>query len=162
MQDPVVVLRSFIRQLAYRKNYGDLPKSVIQTYKKAKNEGRNLSYKECRELISELLSLYLFSTIVLDALDECDTEKHSLAETLLDLKANSTRPLRIFISSRPDREYLAELERKSTIKINSDDQLADIKKYLDAKLYSTPLFKSLPINIRRLVEKTFKTHNGGM
>ncbi|QYT01464.1 ANK_REP_REGION domain-containing protein [Trichoderma simmonsii] len=162
MQDPVVVLRSFVRQLAYRQNYGDVPKSVIQTYKKAKNEGRNLSYKECRELISELLSLYLFATIVLDALDECDTEKHSLAETLLDLKANSTTPLRIFISSRPDRGYLAELERKSTIKINSDDQLADIKKYLHEKLYSTPLFKSRPMNIRRLVEKTFKTHNGGM
>ncbi|OPB42501.1 hypothetical protein A0O28_0036180 [Trichoderma guizhouense] len=162
MQDPVVVLRSFVRQLAYRKNYGDVPKSIIQTYKKAKNEGRNLSYKECRELISELLSLYLFSTIVLDALDECDTEKHSLVETLLDLKANSTRPLRIFISSRPDREYLGELERKSTFKINSDDQLADIKKYLDTKLYSTPLFQSRPLNIKKMVKKTFKTHNGGM
>ncbi|KAM6480265.1 hypothetical protein HDV62DRAFT_398835 [Trichoderma sp. SZMC 28011] len=161
-RDPLVVLRSFVRQLADREYYDDVPKSLNQAYEKAKKEGRGFSYKECEMLILDLLNLYPRTTIVLDALDESDTEKYILADTLVKLIRKAKYSVRLFVSSRPDREYLRAFEGMRIITINSDDQQIDIGKYLNAKLYSTPSFQSRPTEIQEMIRAAFTSRNCGM
>ncbi|PNP50762.1 hypothetical protein THARTR1_08383 [Trichoderma harzianum] len=162
MRDPLVVLRSFVRQLADRNDYDDVPKSLVQAYEKAKKEKRGLSYKECETLILDLLGLYARTTIVLDALDESDTEKYIIADTLVELIRKAKDPVRLFVSSRPDREYLKAFDGMRIITLNSDDQQIDIGRYLNAKLYSTPSFQSRPTEIQKLIRGVFTSRNCGM
>ncbi|KAK0766996.1 hypothetical protein N5P37_000726 [Trichoderma harzianum] len=161
-RDPLVVLRSFVRQLADGEYFDEVPKSLNQAYEKAKKEKRGLSYKECEILILDLLSLYPRTTIVLDALDESDTEKYILANTLVELIRKAKDPVRLFVSSRPDREYLRAFEGMRIITINSDDQQIDIGKYLNAKLYSTPSFQSHPTEIQEMIRAAFTSRKCGM
>ncbi|KAK4067115.1 uncharacterized protein Triagg1_7843 [Trichoderma aggressivum f. europaeum] len=162
MQDPVVVLRSFVRQLCYRDDYEHVQENIIQICQAAEKEQRKLDHKECSELILGLLSLYSKTTIIFDALDESDTEENGLAQTIVDLVAKATKPVKVFVSSRPGREYLGAFDATPTITINSDDQQVDIEKFLDIKLYSTVSFQRRQKEIQELIRETFTSRNGGM
>ncbi|KAL7937399.1 hypothetical protein V8C35DRAFT_180110 [Trichoderma chlorosporum] len=163
MQDPLTVLRSFVRQLSYKAyNYDRIQTKVIQMCEIAKREGRDISYKDCTELILDSLNLYSRTTIILDALDESDVMSYNLAEILVDLVAKATKPVKVFISSRPGREYLEAFETESTITVDSGSQQGDIEKYLDEALYSTKFFKKRQRDTQELIKETFASRNGGM
>ncbi|RFU76861.1 pfs, nacht and ankyrin domain [Trichoderma arundinaceum] len=163
MQDPLIALRSLVRQLSYKAcDYDHIQSSVIQRCDLAKKEGRDLSYRDCTELILESLNLYSKTTIILDALDESDITTYNLAETLIDLMEKATRPVKVFISSRPDREYLEAFEARSTITVDSSNQKGDIEKFLDKELYSTTFFKKRQAKIQDKIQETFRSQKGGM
>lgn len=163
MQDPLIVLRSFVRQLSYKaNNYSYIQSNVIQRCEKAKQEGRGLSYTDCKELILESMNLYSKTTIILDALDESDISSYNLAEIVIDMLDKARKPVKIFISSRPDREFLEAFEARATIMVNSSSQQGDIEKYLDEALYSTKFFKKRRIEIQEVIRETFSSRNGGM
>ncbi|KAK1251159.1 hypothetical protein MKX07_005714 [Trichoderma sp. CBMAI-0711] len=102
------------------------------------------------------------TTIILDALDESDITTYNLAEILIDLVEKAVKPVKLFISSRPDREYMDAFDTKSTIAIDSSIQRGDIDKYLQEQLYSTKLFKDRQEEIQGLIRETFASRNGGM
>jgi hypothetical protein len=163
MQDPLIILRSFVRQLSYRAyNYDYIQSNLIRRCEKAKKEGRNLNYLDCKELILESMNLYAKTTIILDALDESDIMSYNLAEILINMMDKATKPVKIFISSRPDREYLEAFEERSTITVNSSNQQGDIEIYLNEALYSTKFFKKRQEEIQELIKETFRSRNGGM
>ncbi|UKZ63692.1 uncharacterized protein TrAtP1_004917 [Trichoderma atroviride] len=163
MQDPLVVLRSFVRQLSYKaNNYSYIQNNVIQKCEKAKQEGRSLSYTDCKELILESMNLYSKTTIILDALDESDISYYNLAEIFINMLDKARNPVKIFISSRPDREFLNAFEDRATIMVNSSNQQGDIEKYLDEALYSTRFFRKRRLEIQNMIKETFSTRNGGM
>jgi hypothetical protein len=163
MQDPLIVLRSFVRQLSYKANrYNYIQRNVVQRCEMAKKEGRSLSYTDCKELILESINLYSKTTIILDALDESDISSYNLAEIMIDFLNKSRKPVKIFISSRPDREFLEAFETKATISVNSSNQQGDIDKYLVEVLYSTKSFKKRQADIQRVIKETFSSRNGGM
>ncbi|KAH6610154.1 hypothetical protein Trco_000174 [Trichoderma cornu-damae] len=146
MQDPLVILRSFVRQLSYRAcDYERIQSSLIR-----------------RELILESLNLYSKTTIILDALDESDIRSYNLAEILIDMMEKAEKPVKIFISSRPDRGYLKAFEATCTITVDSSSQQGDIEKFLHEQLYSKPFFLQQREEIRIMIEETFRLHNGGM
>ncbi|KAL7912712.1 hypothetical protein GGI35DRAFT_491185 [Trichoderma velutinum] len=163
MQDPLIILRSFVRQLLYKAyGYDSVQESVRERCEKARIEGRDLDEKDCTELISDSLNLFSKTTIFLDALDESDTETFNLAQILVDLVAKAVKPVKVFVSSRPDREYLRAFEEKSTITIDSNDQQIDIGKFLDENLYFTPSFQTRQKETQELIRETFTSRNGGM
>ncbi|KAM0456202.1 hypothetical protein ACHAPV_007450 [Trichoderma viride] len=163
MQDPLVVLRSFVRQLSYKaNNYSYVQSNVIQKCEKAKQEGRSLSYTDCKELILESMNLYSKTTIILDALDESDISSYNLAEIVIGMLDKARNPVKIFISSRPDREFLRAFDDRATIMINSSSQEGDIEKYLDEALYSTNFFEKRRKEVQDMIKETFRTRNGGM
>lgn len=163
MQDPLVVLRSFVRQLSYKAySHSSIQSSVIQRCNMAKREGRSLSYTECKELILESMNLYSKTTIILDALDESDITSYNLAEIVIDMMDKARKPVKIFISSRPDREFLEAFEAKATIMVNSSKQQGDIEKYLADALYSTKFFEKRQPAIQEVIKETFSSRNGGM
>lgn len=163
MLDPLIVLRSFVRQLSYKAyHYDRIQTSVIRKCELAKQEGRDLSYKDCKELILISLNLYPKTTLILDALDESDISTYNLAEILIDLMGKATKPVKVFISSRPDREYFKVLEDKYIITVNSDSQQGDIEKFLHETLYSESVFKNRKAEIQEIIKETFRSRNGGM
>lgn len=163
MQDPLVVLRSFVRQLSYKaNNYSYIQSNVIQKCEKAKQEGRNLSYSDCKELILESMNLYSKTTIILDALDESDISFYNLAEIVIDMLDKARKPVKIFISSRPDREFLKAFEARATIMVDSSNQQGDIEKYLHETLYSTKFFERRRKEVQGMIKETFSTRNDGM
>ncbi|KAH0494412.1 hypothetical protein TgHK011_001032 [Trichoderma gracile] len=163
MQDPLTVLRSLARQLSYKAfNYGRIQKKVIQRYETARHEGRDFGNRDCRELILDSLNLYPRTTIILDALDESDITTYNLAEILLELVGEATKPVKLFVSSRPDREYMDTFDTKSTIMVDGSNQRGDIEKFLQEKLYSTRFFKNRRLEIQQLIQDTFTTGSGGM
>jgi hypothetical protein len=68
-------------------------------------------------------------------LDECDEDSRGdLINTLDYLLANSTRPLKVFVSSRPVSEITSRFFTRPSIEIDAKDNEEDIKKFIDEKL----------------------------
>ncbi|KAM0473025.1 hypothetical protein ACHAPX_008390 [Trichoderma viride] len=165
MQEPIVVLRSFVRQLSGKAfdNSDEIQSSLVQKCAEAKRNGRELSYKDCEELILESLNVYSKITIILDALDESDIRTYNLAKALIQITEKSKRPVKVFISSRPDREYLEEvIKDKFLITVDASNQHDDIQKYLEDKLYSTKRFQRREKEIQDEIKGIFETKGSGM
>ncbi|KAL7929849.1 hypothetical protein V8C35DRAFT_172664 [Trichoderma chlorosporum] len=164
MQDPIVVLRSFVRQLSGRAfdELDLIQSSLVQACEIAKREGRELGYKDCTDLILESLNLYSKSTIILDALDETDITTYNLCTILIEIMEKSKRPIKIFISTRPDRAYLKAFENKSVIALDANNQQTDIEMFLSEKLYSTKSFQERSGEIQAVIKDIFKTRSCGM
>ncbi|KAF3066794.1 hypothetical protein CFAM422_008949 [Trichoderma lentiforme] len=164
MQDPIVVLRSFVRQLA-GKAFGEpglIQSSLAQKCKAAKREGRELGYKDCKTLILESLNLYSKTTIILDALDESDITTHNLCTILIEMMEESRRPVKIFISTRPDRKYLEAFRDKHIITLDASNQQEDIERFLEQKLYSTESFTERSQEAQDEIKHVFATRSCGM
>lgn len=165
MQQPIVVLRSFVRQLSGKAfgNPDEIQSSLVQKCAEAKNGGRELSYKDCEELILESFNVYSKTTIVLDALDESDIGTYNLAKHLIQMVEKSGQTVKIFISSRPDREYLEEVfKEKILITVDAGNQHGDIQKYLEDKLYSTERFQRREQGMQDEIKRIFNTKGSGM
>lgn len=164
MQDPIVVLRSFVRQLA-GKAFGEpgiIQSSLAQKCKAAKREGRELVYKDCKDLIMESLNLYSKTTIILDALDESDITTHNLCTVLIEMMEESKRPVKIFVSTRPDRKYLKAFRDKHIITLDASNQQGDIERFLEEKLYSTESFMERSQEAQDEIKHVFATRSCGM
>ncbi|KAL2783157.1 ankyrin repeat-containing domain protein [Aspergillus keveii] len=133
---PQSILQSFVRQLSTNANN---PESVQiklrETVKEAREKGTNFRVQQCMEQILASLDIYAKSTLVIDALDECDPEtRDELIEALNSFIQDSEKPVKIFISSRPDPAIASELEGSPNVGIQAGDNQDDIKKYLDIEL----------------------------
>ena len=160
--DPSVVLRSFVRQLLCVANDLDnVQTEVIEQCAWAKRDGLSgLSYETCKDLILKSINLYPKTTLVLDAFDESDKSTNNLVDTLIELIERSTRPVKIFISSRTGRGVTKSFEKMPTIIVNVEKNL-DIEKLL-VNLRSEEWFSSLPENIRLDISETLATRNRGV
>ncbi|KXG50107.1 uncharacterized protein PGRI_060740 [Penicillium griseofulvum] len=133
---PQSILQSFVRQLSTNANN---PESVQINLRDAVNtardKGTNFRLQQCKEQILVSLNVYTKSTLVIDALDECDPDtRDELVEALSSFIQDAENPVRIFISSRPDPEIATELQRSPNIGIQAGDNQDDIQKYLDVEL----------------------------
>ncbi|KAJ0419784.1 ankyrin repeat-containing domain protein [Aspergillus carlsbadensis] len=133
---PESILQSFVRQLS---NNASNPESVQiklrDAVKEAREKGTNFRFQQCKEQILASLDLYAKSTLVIDALDECDPDnRDELIEALNWFVQDSKKPVKIFISSRPDPAITNGLEGSPTIGIQAGDNQDDIRKYLDIEL----------------------------
>lgn len=74
-------------------------------YQKRKNGSGKLKAEESQTALADLFRLYPQITLVVDALDECDKKSRSDFIGILDkLIAESSKPVKILISSRRDRD----------------------------------------------------------
>jgi len=72
---------------------------------------------------------------VLDALDECEPDpRDRLVETIEFLLANSKRPVKVFISSRPDRDIRNRFLNKPNIEIQARHNEEDIRRFVDERI----------------------------
>ena len=132
------ILRNFVRQLSTLRNTNAIPISTVAIYKENLRTGfasGKLKSKECHAILADLFEIYSQITIVLDALDECDRKTRLDFMHILDeLIAQSSKPIKILISSRRDRDIRYHLKDCSNLEIRATDNRDDIAMYVNHEI----------------------------
>ena len=136
--DPEAILRSLVRQMSCLRPGGALFQPVRESYDARKKEGfaaGSLDSHECTALILEMTKDRLMTTIVIDALDECDSEKRDvLLEALSSIVTDSTGLVKLFISSRDDRDIVLHLGECPNLKIQASHNQSDITRFVNSEV----------------------------
>lgn len=135
--DPAAILSSIVRQLSCTEPGLPLLPPIIEIYER-KGQGfdsQGLQIEECRDLITRLIEHYPVTTIVIDALDECNLEKR---EMLLDaieslLQDSSLGLLKVFLSSRDDQDISCTLREYPNLDLVPSRNSADIEAFVRAE-----------------------------
>lgn len=140
-RDPASIARSLVKQLCLRtpgvESSPSCPKAVLALYRdREKNADlqRTLSIVECTDLLVELSTGFLRTTIIVDALDECDSETRSQLCDLLALVVSSSNRVKVFITSRDEGDLRAKFEESPNVYIQERDNSGDINCYIEAEI----------------------------
>ncbi|KAH7310162.1 hypothetical protein BKA65DRAFT_559174 [Rhexocercosporidium sp. MPI-PUGE-AT-0058] len=132
--NPDVIMASIARQLSSTEPGCPLLPPTVAAYKKRETEGfasGSLSIDESCALIIQLAKQFPISTIVIDALDECDPEKRAdLLEALESILRKSTSLVKIFVSSRDDQDIVWHLRSYPNLELSSDKNKDDIISFI--------------------------------
>ncbi|GIJ81561.1 hypothetical protein Asppvi_000060 [Aspergillus pseudoviridinutans] len=150
---PLSILQSFVRQLSTTASNPEVMQAKLrESCKKARENGTNFRLEQCKEQILASLNIYPRTTLVIDALDECDPDsRYKLIQALQSFLSESNKVVRIFIASRPDPKIEYQLESRPNVCIQADDNLNDIEKFLQEELdrlsKTAPLLKTMESKI---------------
>lgn len=126
-----MIIASLARQLSSLEPGTPLLDDAVQEFKKREDEAfasGHMDLEESVELINNLRDHYPTTTIVIDALDECDPERRGdFLEALESILKNSTNLVKIFISSRDDKDIVDHLRNYPNLSISSDKNTQDIQ-----------------------------------
>lgn len=136
--DPEVIMRTIVKQLSSPEGGPGLAlrKEVIAVYEARREAGflpDSLSSEESLRLIHLLIDTYQQTTIVIDALDECDPMKRRRFLDSLEIITNSHSTgslVKIFVSSRDDNDIVRRLNNVSNIWIEAKDNQQDIQMFV--------------------------------
>lgn len=135
-QDPISVLRSLVRQLSTTRIGDAIQPALLELYHQKQRKGfasNTLDMEECVSLLQKYVRIYPQTTLVLDALDELDHRTRKQLITALDsLVGHSSRPIKIFVSSRPDTDIRYRFETGPHVCIQATDNQNDIAMFIDA------------------------------
>lgn len=160
---PLSVLRSYVRQLS---TTVDSPKSCVRKGLRErcldlKIKGSELGLTDCREQLLQSVRLYHSTTIVLDALDECEPDSRSQIIETIDGLVTSGNTVHIFISSRPDRDIRTIFVGTPYIKIQATDNQGDIEKFVREEIRKHGNWGGMSQTLRNdIVEVLFNKSQG--
>lgn len=136
-QDPNAILAAIVKQLARPKDGLPLHEAVVKEYKLREEDGFSkgaLQLEKSRDIIIDLANFYRCTTIILDALDECDKHKRGeLIEAFRHIIKKASNLVRILISSRDDDDISYELSRTTDLRVKATDN-RDIEQYVNAEV----------------------------
>ncbi|KAM5354438.1 hypothetical protein ACJ41O_001087 [Fusarium nematophilum] len=158
------ILRSYIRQLSVTPRH---PESIHQApynlYEKGGNIQAGITADDCKKMLVEIVNTYPRTTLVLDALDECDEEtRQDLIGVFGYLIDHSERVLKIFIASRPEhdiREHMKVFE--PVAHIDTTDNRGDIKKFVRQRISKHTAW-TISEEMKIKVEETLVEKGNGM
>jgi hypothetical protein len=134
---PEAIIASIVRQLSSLQPGLPLLAPIITAYMKKEAEGfasGTLQIHESCALIVQLVEYYPLTTIVIDALDECDPERRAdLLEALEAILRDSSHLVKIFVSSRGDQDIVCHLQGYPNLEIASDRNMDDIVLFVRAE-----------------------------
>ena len=137
---PDKILASIARQLSSLQPGHPLLPPTVAAYKKREMEGfasGSLDIDESRLLILQLIEYYSLTTIVIDALDECDPERRTdLLETLRVVLQESSSLVKIFVSSRDDQDIVLHLRDYPNLELSSEKNKEDISLFVTTETYN--------------------------
>lgn len=160
--EPKEILRNIIRQLASGpwKDHATntaVHKSVHALWLKDRGRGILSTFAEWEACLLELIDTYPRTTIVLDALDECETQqRQDLINLLVKLAARNsdTGPVKIFVSARPEDDIRRHLEKSYLIRTQEEHNAGDIALFVRAKLAEHRRWSKFPQDFQNeMVEK---------
>jgi hypothetical protein len=166
---PPAALCSLVRQLSVSVNDRALPHALAQLYRSKKQQQRELA-EDClheadaAQLLRQLAEVFPQTTLVLDALDECDAETRlSLVKLLDELVHSAGRPVKIFISSRLDQDIRQRYESGPNVAIRAVDNQDDISRYVEAKMADRPDWSGkMSSGLREEIVQTLADKSEGM
>jgi hypothetical protein len=163
-----MILSSFVKQLSTSQNGDAIQPSLVRLYSEKEKTGfasRQISIEESEKVLLELVNIYPQTTLVLDALDECDKRTRGrLIEILDGLLEQSSKPIKIFISSRPDQDIRDRFDSGPNVGIQATDNQGDISTFVDSKIGKSPekWRKRISADLRRDIRKTLVEKSNGM
>ena len=117
----------------------------------------------CKELLLEFINLYPKTTLILDALDECDKGKRSALVEIFDyFLANASRPVKIFISSRPDSDIKDRFKSRANIEIQAIDNHNDIATFVENEIIKHPRWNKISPALQDQIIDTLQKRSQGM
>ncbi|OCL01702.1 hypothetical protein AOQ84DRAFT_306174, partial [Glonium stellatum] len=163
-RDPLSVLRSFVRQLSNKANdENSVQNDLYSLYKKLQSKATELTLTRCKELISCFVNLYPKTTLVLDALDECDrSNRNFLVQIFEDLLSNAERPVKIFISSRPDGDIRERFKTRANIEIQATDNQEDIATFVKSEIINHQRWSRISPKLQIKIVETLLMRSQGM
>jgi ankyrin repeat domain-containing protein 50 len=118
---------------------------------------------DCKDLLLEFLNLYPKTSLILDALDECERHKRTeLIETFDYFVASSSRPVKIFISSRPDGDIRERFKNLANIEIQAMDNRNDISKFVNSEITRHRRWNKMPLELQKEIIETLQERSQGM
>ena len=132
--DPAAILSSIVRQLSCTEPGLPILSPIIEIYER-KGQGfssQGLQIEESRDLITKLIEYYPMTTIVIDALDECDPGKRELLLDTIEslLQDSSLGLLKVFLSSRDDQDISCTLREYPNLDLVPSKNSADIEAFV--------------------------------
>ncbi|KAJ5419757.1 uncharacterized protein N7487_003307 [Penicillium crustosum] len=135
---PLSVLQSFLRQLACHLDKPELMQSgLVEAFDKVQKHKGSFNRSICEPLLEESFKIYPCTTLVIDALDECDSaSRDELIEFLGRVIPGASMRVKIFISSRPDDDIKRKFGTGQNIGVLSDRSRGDMRLFIDQRLQS--------------------------
>lgn len=167
--EPKAILRSIIRQLAtgpWTRNglstNAVVHKTVHDLWRKDRERGTLSTFEEWEACLLELIDTYPRTTIVLDALDECNKDRrHGLINLLVKLVTPraGTTSVKVFVAARPEDDICRQLEKYHRIQMQQQHNADDIACFVQTKLAEHPRWPKMSHDfqnelVTKLLEKT--------
>ncbi|KAK4148047.1 uncharacterized protein C8A04DRAFT_33579 [Dichotomopilus funicola] len=161
---PLSVLRSFVRQLATAPGYPkEIQRKLREMWRDRATHGSELGIANCRVQLLESVNLFPRTTLILDALDECEPSSRSeLISTIEFLLSKSNNALRVFISSRPDRDIRRQFADKPNIEIQARHNEGDITKFVQGEVMKHGNWKGMSQTLQNEIVHTLLQRSEGM
>ena len=130
-------MRSILKQLSCTKSDSPIREPVPKVYKEKKeiadDSGCEIESLELAECLQHILALLenTPATLIIDALDESDSgRRYELLKALDDIIQQSNSLVKIFVSSREDKDIVCRLEHSPNVFIHASDNIDDIKRFV--------------------------------
>ena len=131
---PDAILRSLVRQLSYLLPGQAILEPVLKIYQARKRDAfaaGPLTLEESTALIIDLSQYRGLTTIIIDALDECDPVlRGDLLDAFSEILQGSNGLIKMLVSSRNDRDIYYYLEGCLNLEIKATENQADINRYV--------------------------------
>ncbi|KAJ3541002.1 hypothetical protein NM208_g4804 [Fusarium decemcellulare] len=162
-REPESIFRSLLRQLSSAHDERDLIHRLLQDRAVELVEGTaTLSARECSDLIPKMLDDYSSTTIIIDALDECDrVTRHTLMNGL-DRLIEQRKRLKIFISSRRDDDIQFHFRFRPIIELKATDNENDLTHFVNSRLSQNEHWKKLSDPLQAMVREKLRHGAGDM
>lgn len=163
-RNPLGILRSFIRQIASISHDDDMIHGAVQELrnKLEKDQCRSWDIPTCQGILTTLIRSYTSTTFILDALDECDDEPCAELMTTLQTLMEQCSNLKLFISSRPDRDIQRYFGSQPLIEIQATDNQNDIRKYVQDKLSTNRGWEDVSVELQEEIQRELLERSKGM
>ena len=168
LQDPKAILLSVLRQRAAPLPGLAIKAPIVSVYSREMSRGSHradLTIDEITSLLTDLIQqCYEKVTLVLDALDECDTRgRLQLLETFTKLTYNNTKTIvKTLISSRQDPDIESHFKKTPNVWITATDNAADISEYVSKEVGKRLLRGKANRDLRDRVEKELNAKANGV
>lgn len=167
-RDPSEIMRAIIKQLSFNPRSNGFLAPIVDEYKKRQKTqaSGSLMFKECHDILVQLLGFYSQTTIIIDALDESDPDKRTdLLHELQTLLSSSDNLVKIFVSSRDDGDIVYSLHGVPNLFIEAKNSNNDIARFVDRELENPKrqlLRGRASDDLKKLVRQTLVEKADGM
>lgn len=169
--NPAAILRSLVRQVSCLQTNGMILGPVQNVYKARERDGfaaGPLTTTESTALIIELSQSRQLTTIVIDALDECEPMlRGELFDALTEILQSSNGLVKILVSSRNERDIICELTGCLNLEIEAKNNQEDITRFVvyeveDLIRKKRLLYGNVPDDLRQMIKRVLCEKACGM
>lgn len=159
-------LQSLVRQLSTPLYCEHQIRSDLRAlYDDCKRRGAEMTWSRCEEQLKNCLAIYPRTTIIIDALDECqgNDERKRLLKFLKNLMGlDKSRLLRVFMSGRPSDDLPRILRGQPYLSIGVEDNQDDIAQFIEDRVHHHDGWDHFPEPTKREVMRILKEKSQGM